>query len=125
MDFATRDRYRHAVQRLAKESRLPEWQVAMLAVQLSQNAADAVGVRDRSAHVGYFLIDRGLPELEKTVHARIPWGRRFLRLGQRAPLFVYLGGIGSITLLISAIALSCARQSGASLGLLIIPACSR
>ena len=121
MDFATRDRYRHAVERIAKESRRPEWQVAMLAVQLTQNAANAIGVRDRSAHVGYFLIDRGLPELEKAAHARIRWGRRSLRLTKRAPLLVYLGGIGGMTLLISAIAISYARQSGASVGILIIP----
>ncbi|HEY1602919.1 MAG TPA: glucoamylase family protein, partial [Pirellulales bacterium] len=91
MDFATRDRYRHVIERVAKNARLPEWQVALGAVQLAMKAANLRGVRDRSAHVGYFLIDRGLPELETLVNARISIARKVLRWGRRHALLLYLG----------------------------------
>ena len=59
MDFATRDRYRHATEALAKKGNLSEGEVARKAVEL---AHAAIGERHR--HVGYFLIDKGLPALE-------------------------------------------------------------
>ncbi len=97
MDFATRDRYRHVVERIAKHSRFAEWEVAAEAVRLARQAADSKGVRERSAHVGYFLIDRGLPQLEAAVKARISLGEKLRRSAKRHPLLLYLGAIGSIT----------------------------
>src|SRR6185295_12544135 len=52
MDFATRDRYRHIVEQIAKSSKVPEWDVATHAVQLARRAGDAVGHLNRTAHVG-------------------------------------------------------------------------
>ena len=39
MDFATRDRYRHGVEEIAKRSHLSECDVARKAIQLAQAAA--------------------------------------------------------------------------------------
>src|SRR5512134_87680 len=60
MDVATRDRYRHAVEKIAKRSPLSEGEVARKAIQLSGEASRAGG-NDRTAHVGFYLIDKGLP----------------------------------------------------------------
>ena len=123
MDFATRDRYRHAVERIARQSGgVPEWQVAMQAVRLTLQAANAKGIRDRAAHVGYFLIDHGLPELEAATHAPIPPWRRLLRFVQRFPLPLYLGAIGGIALALAMVALSYALRSDAGPALAIITA---
>src|SRR5690606_26732375 len=65
MDFATRDRYRHVVERVAKQSPLEQEQVAAKAVELARQAHQERGPRDCQAHVGYWLIDEGLPVLEK------------------------------------------------------------
>src|SRR5438270_11927060 len=73
MDFATRDRYRHAVEQVAKLSTFSEEQVARRAVELAAshrtNSAGpgqtGEGVADRRAHVGYFLVDRGRRTLER------------------------------------------------------------
>ena len=62
MDFATRDRYRHAVEKIAKASPLSEGDVAREAMRLAHAAA---------AHVGFYLIDKGLPELERAAQARV------------------------------------------------------
>jgi cyclic beta-1,2-glucan synthetase len=66
MDFATRDHYRHAVEDIAKKGRLNEREVARKAVDFA-HAASAGG---RAAHVGYFLIAAGRPELEREAHVR-------------------------------------------------------
>ncbi len=125
MDFATRDRYRHVVESVAKHSRLAEWEVAAQAVQLAKQAADLNGVRERSAHVGYFLIDNGLPQLEAATKAHIPLGQKLRRKANRHPLVLYLGAAGSIALAVTATAIFQAWRYGASpwvLGPMALPA---
>ena len=104
MDFATRDRYRHVVERIASESPLAEWEVAARAVQLAKQAADAKGVRERTAHVGYYLIDRGLSQLETAVQAHISLAEKLRRSATRHSLLLYLGAISTITFAMTAIA---------------------
>jgi cyclic beta-1,2-glucan synthetase len=70
MDFATRDRYRHMVEKIAKGSRLSESEVARQAIQLTREGATKKGSGDLSAHVGFYLIDEGLPQLEGTAQVR-------------------------------------------------------
>ena len=67
MDFATRDRYRHVVETLARYSALSEIEVARKAVELAQESTQQKGREDRTAHVGFYLIDKGLPRLERVV----------------------------------------------------------
>jgi len=89
MDFATRDRYRHRVEQLAKRSDQSEEEVARQAVALAARSA-AADPSARTAHVGYYLADKGLVLLEAAVQARIPWRQRLYRGVERAPLFYYL-----------------------------------
>ena len=99
MDFATRDRYRHSVEFLARYCRLPELEVARRAIQLAADSAQQKGRADRSAHVGYYLLDRGRSRLGRTVKVRWP-GRTIIELSiRRFPLAFYAGGIGMLTLL--------------------------
>jgi Ser/Thr protein kinase RdoA (MazF antagonist) len=53
MDFATRDRYRHVAERIARRDGLVEADVARKAVALARARADADGVDELRAHVGY------------------------------------------------------------------------
>ena len=70
MDFATRDRYRHAVEAIARRSPCTEYDVAMRAVQLAQ-AEVSVQSSQRTTHVGYFLVDHGLHTLESMLHIQL------------------------------------------------------
>ena len=80
MDFATRDRYRHVVEKIAKRSRLSEGEVARKAIQLAHGRAAARdGDDDRAAHVGFYLIDKGLPQLERAAGMRAVSARTALR----------------------------------------------
>ena len=64
MDFATRDRYRHVIEKIAGLSGLAEEEVARDCVQLAHGAAARNDGDERAAHVGFYLIDKGLPQLE-------------------------------------------------------------
>ena len=114
MDFATRDRYRHVVERLARHAPLSEEDVARRAMELAVDRRMQLGGADRQAHVGYFLIDRGLPELQQSIGYSPPTEERFRRIGRQAPLPLYLGGIALIAGLITAL-------GGASAALASLP----
>jgi len=99
MNFATRDRYRHAVEFLARHSRLPEADVAAQAIRLAADSARQKGVADRTAHVGFYLIDQGESVLGRNTRVRRP-GRTVVERGiHRFPLTFYVGGIGGLALL--------------------------
>jgi cellobiose phosphorylase len=99
MDFPTRDRYRHAVELLARHSQMPEADVARRAIQLAAGSAREKGCDDRAAHVGFYLIDKGQPMLERMVKVRWPWRTNLERGIHRFPLTFYAGGIAALTLL--------------------------
>ncbi len=76
MDFATRDRYRHAIEKLARGSRHTEIEVAQLAIAAAKGAAaeapdDGVKAR-REHHPGYYLISEGRHALEQQLGFRAP-----------------------------------------------------
>ena len=91
MDFATRDRYRHVVERLARQHRLTETRVAEVAVELCREAAPTESAPALRRHVGYYLIDRALPMLEQALGIRPHLGERLRRSFDRAPVSIYLG----------------------------------
>ena len=93
MDFATRDRYRHAVEKIARHCSLSEEDVAHNAVKLAQERLETSGSDDRCAHVGFYLIDKGLPKLERTVGMKRSLSASFARTVFRFPLFSYAGAI--------------------------------
>jgi hypothetical protein len=101
MDFSTRDQYRHVVEKIAKSGRLSEGDVAANAVRLAREAAarkdDTVGLDDRSAHVGYYLIDKGLARLEHLAGARLSVTESLRKAGHRFPFFLYFGTITLMT----------------------------
>jgi len=99
MDFSTRDRYRHAVEAISRHGKLSEEEVAQAAVQLAKDGARLKGHNDRSAHVGFYLIDKGRPTLERATNVKWPWRDGIERSIHGYPLTFYAGGIGVITLL--------------------------
>ena len=108
MDFATRDRYRHAVEAIARRGGWSEREVARRAVDLARAAAasdggtaDAKAGGDRAGHVGFHLIDEGLPELERQAAVRRSPAARLRQAAARHSLLFYLGPIAFITVALS------------------------
>ncbi|MDH4609953.1 glycoside hydrolase family 94 protein [Pseudomonas sp. BN102] len=94
MEFATRDLYRHVVEHLAKHCEHSETTVARTALEL----ADSAPSEDIASHVGYYLIDKGRPELEQRLAVSLPLWERWERLLQRAPLLFFLGPVVALSL---------------------------
>lgn len=99
MDFVTRDLYRHATERIAKQAQITESAVALKAVEL---AHAGVAINQRAGHVGYYLIDEGVAELEVAVHARHSSWERICHAATRNALPLYLGAIILLTVAIVA-----------------------
>ncbi len=112
MDFASRDHYRHVVEQVAKSSLFNEDTVAARAIELARSGADNNGVGDRTAHVGYYLIDRGRLQLERALGARPPLAARLRRGAGDSPLPLYLGAITLLTTLLAAAFLAEVRGAG-------------
>ncbi|HLX64175.1 MAG TPA: glucoamylase family protein [Planctomycetota bacterium] len=112
MDFATRDAYRHIVECIAKKSGLDETLVAQRVVAIARDAfvvsrsggpGSAIPPKggttneERKAHIGYYLLDKGLQQLETTFRVRIHSLRPSVGMHPNARLFGYLSLIALLT----------------------------
>ncbi len=85
MDFATRDRYRHAVEELARGSGRTEVEVAREATAMADAAPpdddidSSLAARRRDP--GYYLVSDGRFAFERALHVRVPLAVRLLRAG--------------------------------------------
>ncbi len=127
MDFATRDRYRHVVEEIAKSSHRSETEVARKAIQLAYHAtaghAGYDGDDARAAHVGFYLVDKGRPQLERAAEMRVPALEALCRTARRVPLLLYLGSVALVTAGVTAPLLVVARDDGiAAPGLVLLGA---
>ncbi|MBC5785329.1 cyclic beta 1-2 glucan synthetase [Ramlibacter sp. USB13] len=107
MDFATRDTYRHAVERIARASAATEEAVAQAVVAMAGAAARPDTSDDdlRRAHVGYYLVGPGRPAAEARVGARAGLATTLRRGFARHPLAWYAGSIAAASLLLPALLL--------------------
>ena len=125
-DFATRDRYRHAIEELSRGSRHTELEVARQAVAevkrfRSETPEVAEPTKHRRADPGYYLIANGRFGLEKKLGFRMPiktWLRRAY-VTQALPR--YLGTIALVTGVILALFLfNSGAVNGGGAALLIV-----
>lgn len=86
MEFASRDHYRHVVERLARAGTLDETDTARVVLEASRQG------RGLHRHVGYHLIGKGLPALEDRLGIGARWTRRIARILARSAF-----GVSSIT----------------------------
>jgi len=120
MDFQSRELYRHTVAHYAEHSDCSELEIAHLALEMAQEAAQhpahdprtpashrfgVAGVGDprlawRKSHVGYYLIAEGARALRARAGVRLPFSESVQEFLRRHPDEFYLGGIELLTLLI-------------------------
>ena len=132
MDFATRDRYRHAIEELARGSGRTEVEVARAATAIedgqptgSRGAVEtATGEHPPSPAArdpGYVLISDGRPAFERALHVRLPLAVRLRRAYLKAATPGYLGSLALVTALVLAVPLLLSLTvGGASLGLILV-----
>jgi len=110
MDFASRNHYRHAIERLARKSKYTEMEVARQAITLARNVFDkSEGTRE--AHVGYYLIADGQEELKNTIGLKQTLLSTFKKLLGNYPLTLYAGLIILLTLVATFFYTQIARAS--------------
>ncbi|MFA5363434.1 MAG: glycosyltransferase family 2 protein, partial [Candidatus Omnitrophota bacterium] len=97
MSFATRDRYRHVVEKLSLRSKISEEEVAGRAISLAKKAKTEKGPGHAGAHVGFYLIDRGLELFCRELGLRLPL-RKYLQAKKTFwPSVLFFGSIVLVT----------------------------
>ncbi len=102
MTFQTRDRYRHVIEHLSRRTDISEHDVATAAIGAAAAAEKKLGRSSRAAHVGYYLIDDGRGDLEKSLSYRPGIRESLYRAAKSGPSRFYFTALG----LFVAIALS-------------------
>lgn len=109
MDFESRQQYRKAVADIARYSEDTESQVAMVALEMAQQAEQQSlsdpRMHARRAHIGYYLVDKGFPALARRVGYRPPWIDRFRLAIQRNADDFYIGTVEVLTVVLIAVIL--------------------
>lgn len=95
MEFASRDRYRHIVERISKRTQASETEIAHTVVELASKAH----TRPQN-HVGYYLVDDGLPQLEAVFEYQPNRRERLRRYFLRNATAAYLGTFVFLTALV-------------------------
>lgn len=112
MDFFTRDHYRHVVEKIAKRSILSEVDIANKIIELAQEGAKKNGIKDRTAHVGFYLVARGRKDLESFAQINHSLISNIRKIVFNFPLFFYIGSILLLTLFFSFLLILKASNDG-------------
>jgi cyclic beta-1,2-glucan glucanotransferase len=110
MSFATRDRYRHVVEKIARHSKLSESEIAGKAVQLARESRNRNEIR--AGHVGFYLIGEGRETLERSVAMRWSITRSLRSVSRQHSLLLYLSVIAAATGLLTRILIVKAHANG-------------
>ncbi len=117
MDFATRDRYRHAIEDLSRRCSFSEIEIARRAAERARQGKDSAGAdpaEERKADPGYYLISRGRQSFEKEVGYRVPLTQWLRRAYFAAATPGYVGTILVATAAFLALPLALSDAAGAS-----------
>ena len=119
MSFATRDNYRHVIEKLARHCAFNEQEIARRVIALSQVAQPG----SQQHHVGYYLVDNGRSGLESTLNIRYTKMNYFRHQMNKTPLLSWLGSLSLLITALTANLLFETRQSGMgwTLWLLLVP----
>ncbi len=124
MDFTTRNRYRDAIEEIARGSGRTEVEVVSAAVQMAAAVpatGDAGQVQsDRHRDPGYFLVSDGRPALESAVGVRLSLTERLRRAFVNAAGIGYLSTIAVVTAAVLALPWLLAREASTGGGLLVV-----
>ncbi len=123
MDFLTRDRYRHAIEDLARHSSYAELAIAQQVIAQTQRVSEQAPSNGRLQEPGFYLIGAGRYAFEKTVGYQTSFRQRWLRTTIANAGLAYMGGLIVLTGLLLVLPLSfsfAAGLSGVQLALLAL-----
>ncbi|NOT85982.1 MAG: phosphorylase, partial [Methylococcaceae bacterium] len=112
MDFLTRDRYRHAIEDLAKRSPYSEVAIAQQAIDKARVCAEQAHTDERSRDPGYYLIGAGRYAFEREVHFKPSLKQKYLRLYVAHAGLAYMGSFVLLTGILLALPLAACLAAG-------------
>ncbi|QPK64512.1 phosphorylase [Methylomonas sp. LL1] len=112
MDFFTRDRYRHAIEDLAKRSLHSEVEIARKVIAKVQSAKEQLTADPRLQEPGYYLIGAGRYAFEPEVDFKPTLKQRLLRAYVAQAGVAYVGSLALLTLLLLALPLTVCIAAG-------------
>lgn len=102
MDFASRDMYRHEVEKLSRIFSTSEINVARIAVECAKEAGNRGDCPAAEKHVGFYLIREGRKCLVAKLGSSNAGRRHLVNVLGRYPILPYTGVVTLITLFITA-----------------------
>jgi cyclic beta-1,2-glucan synthetase len=124
MDFETRDLYRHKLAKIAEHSDFTEMEVAAVTLELAREASQRLSACPREAlrksHIGYYLVDQGVPLLHARVGFRCPLKEGIQAKLRQFPDEWFLLGIGILTCAITSMIMLAVPSVWTSVGLVVI-----
>ncbi|MBU3154285.1 GH36-type glycosyl hydrolase domain-containing protein [Clostridium estertheticum] len=99
MDFKSRDKYRHEIEKLSKHTKLAESYISKKAIECCYDSEMPENNTYKN-HVGYYLIDDGLDELKKKIGYKSTGMEKLINRKKKNIDNVYIRTIGIVTLLI-------------------------
>ena len=112
MDFLTRDRYRHAIEDLAKRSPHSEVEIARKVIDKAQQSKEQPGTNERKQEPGYYLIGGGRYAFEREVNFNPSIKQKLLRIYIARAGLAYIGNILLLTGVLLALPLNASLAAG-------------
>ncbi len=124
MEFETRELYRKRLAFVARYSNCSEPEVAKIALELAREASTRTGedprMHARRTHIGYYLVDKGFPELAQRIDFHPPLLDRTRRTIANQAEDLYITGIQLLSIFfIAAILFPVLPHSSGFIGLII------
>jgi cyclic beta-1,2-glucan synthetase len=114
MDFLTRDRYRHAIEDLAKHSAYSEIEIAQKVINTVNQVSAQISPSIREQEPGYYLISHGRYAFEQQINYRSSLKQKLLRLYVSNAGLFYIPSLGLLTLLLLSLPLTASFAAGLS-----------
>ncbi|TAL47261.1 MAG: phosphorylase, partial [Methylovulum sp.] len=114
MDFLTRDRYRHAIEELARRSPYSEVEIADKVIAKAQRIGEQSATDGRLQEPGYYLIGASRYAFEREVDYRPSLKQHLLRAYVAHAGFAYVGSLILLTGLLLTLPLSASLAAGLS-----------
>ncbi|WP_192929721.1 GH36-type glycosyl hydrolase domain-containing protein [Alkaliphilus serpentinus] len=96
MDFESRDYYRRQIDIIAKKNHLSERRVAKAALELAEGSHKK-GLKDKTSHVGYYIVDKG----RKQLMSQLGLSKDQVRPKRLSHYFLSIAIIAAIVILVS------------------------
>lgn len=112
MDFLTRDRYRHAIEELAKRSSHSEAEIARRVMNKVRSYSEIFATDERRLDPGYYLIGTGRYAFEVEIGYRPSIKQMLLRVYVAHAGLAYVGSLALLTLAFLSLPMSAALAAG-------------